>query len=579
MDINSTSNIYNNFDASSVSKYQSGNAVGKIELKWDDSEPNVNKDAFTPSLPNENNHTEPSLSIKSADILKAVQNAPEEAPEAGEPGTADEGEPAFDITFAGMYDDGSDVKELAYSLAREGDRDDVNLGDYGVLKANDGDNVIKISQNEQGMLVVDVDGEEAYFSPEEAKRLIIDGGGGNDRIIADKSVTMDLHIVGGRGDDHIETGRGNDFIIDNYGGNYIAAGAGDDRIIANQLDFTPGAPARTVQVSDSRSPLSKAIDGIKGREAAAEVSVNGNYIDGGDGADYIEGGKGDDYIVGGKGNDVIYGLDGSDTILGGDGRDYLDGGRGDDTIIAGAGNDMIMGGSGDDTIQAGSGKNVIVGGRGRDTIDGGSGHNRITSDGSDTISGGRNSVETVAPMEVPGNISIGGTDEGYRMRVQSDLDVLAATSTGQKMLNGLADMKGHKVEIASTDGGNYCSYYTTGILKDDGTANEGSDSTVAYNRFRIKIGRESWGERSPIVGMYHEMAHSYDAGNGILDSRRYNYDGTLAAGTDEDPGEVKGAELQAVGIDTGAKEITLNPDGISENSLREFLGLEQRPYY
>ena len=490
--------------------------------------------------------------------------------------TAEEKTPAFTMTTAQDYEDGSDVKELAYTLAKERDREDVDLSQYTVLRAGDSDNAIQLSRDSKGNLVVDVDGEQVSFTAAEARKLIIDGGDGADRIIADDNVKTDLHIVGGKGNDTIETAKGQDFIIDNYGANNISAGDGDDHIIANQLDGA--SEARTVETKDERNIFQRFFDGLFGRGGSNTVTIDGNNIDGGAGDDYIEGGMGSDAINGGKGNDVIYGLDGNDSITGGDGRDYIDGGKGDDTISAGEGNDMVFGGRGADTLSGDDGDDVIVGGRGKDTISAGDGSDNVTTDGNDVISGAEN-TETVKPMSIPDNISIDTNDEGYRARVQSDLDALAATSTGQQMLNGLADMDGHKVKIASTDGGNYCSYYTNGVLKDDGTANVGSDSTVAYNRSRIKIGTAAWGERPPIVGMYHEMAHSYDVGKGVLDSRMYNYDGSLAAGTAEDPGEVKGAELQAVGIDTGAADLTLNPEGISENSLRDFLGLDTRPKY
>lgn len=540
MNAGSVSNVnYNNYDNSVAKKPQIENVNKNLP---EQSHEAVAADTFVPSAE-----------------LKAEEEA---APS------------AFTLTTAKDYEDGSDVKELAYTLAKEGDREDVDLSQYTVLRASDSDNAIQISRDDKGNLIVDVDGEQASFTAAEASKLIIDGGDGADRIVADDNVKTDLHIVGGKGNDTIETAKGQDFIIDNYGANNISAGDGDDHIIANQLDGA--SEARNVEGNDERNIFQKFFDGLFGRNNT--VSITGNKIDGGAGDDYIEGGMGSDVISGGKGNDVIYGLDGSDSISGGDGRDYIDGGKGDDSISGGKGDDKIFGGRGDDSISGGDGDDVIVGGRGKDSISGGSGSNSVTTDGKDSISGGTK-VETVNPMSIPGNISIETNDEGYRARVQSDLDALAATSTGQQMLNGLADMDGHKVKIASTDGGNYCSYYTNGVLKDDGTANAGSDSTVAYNRSRIKIGNAAWGERPPIVGMYHEMAHSYDAGKGILDSRMYNYDGSLAAGTDEDPGEVKGAELQAVGIDTGAADLTLNPEGISENSLRDFLGLDTRPKY
>lgn len=480
--------------------------------------------------------------------------------------------PAFVMTGADKYKEGSDVRELAYGLARCEIRGDFAVSDYTVLKAGDGDNDIKLSGNGSGSLIVDVDGSRRTFSASEAKKLIIDGGGGNDRIIADNNLNMDLRIVGGEGSDRIETGGGNDFIIDSYGSNYIKAGDGDDRVIANQLDFR----------ADSRSAAIEgpgAAEGMSKDSGSAGVSVTGNYIDGGDGADYIEGGRGGDYIIAGSGNDVIYGLSGDDYIDGGDGRDYIDGGKGNDVISAGAGSDMVFGGRGSDTIYAGSGNNVIAGGRDRDTVNGGSGVNRIDTDGKDIITGGDNTVETVRPKRVSGRISVKTENEGYRERVESDLEALSSSSTGQKMLKGLAHMRLHSVKISPADGGNSCSFNMSGVAHDNGWPGIGCNSAVFYNRSDINIGGAGWGERPPVVGLYHELAHAYDAGRGRVDEHLYYYDGSMAPEGAKSFGAVEGAELQAVGIDIGSDRLRLNPEGISENSLRDYLGLERRSTY
>ena len=478
--------------------------------------------------------------------------------------------PAFIMTSADKYKEGADVREMAYGLGQNAIRGDFVASDYTVLKANDGDNEIKLSQDVSGRLFVDVDGSRKSFSASEARKLIIDGGGGNDRIIADDSVKINLHIVGGQGGDHIETGSGNDFIIDNYGANFIAAGGGDDRIIANQFDGQ--AEPRSIEVKGGA-------EGPSGANGTASVSVTGNYIDGGDGADYIVGGKGGDYIIAGSGNDVVYGLSGDDYIDGGDGRDYIDGGKGNDIIFAGAGSDMVFGGRGSDTINADSGNNVIVGGRDRDTINGGSGVNRIDTDGKDIISGGDNTVETVKPKRVSGRISVKTNDEGYRERVESDLEALASSSTGQKMIKGLAHMRLHGVKISPTDSGNSCTYNMSGVAHDNGFPSIGCSSTVSYNRAVINVGGAAWGERPPVVGLYHELAHAYDAGKGIMDGHMYYYDGRRAPDNSQSYAAVQGAELQAVGIDIGNDKLRLNPEGISENSLRDYLGLENRPTY
>ncbi len=502
--------------------------------------------------------------------------------------STEENEAPFVMTDASSYEEGSDVKELAYNMVGSRERSEADLSSISVLKASDANNEIHISKGKNGGIIVNVDGKEKQFSAKEARNLIIDGSNGDDKIIADKDVEADLQIVGGLGNDTITTAKGNDTVYDNYGANNISTKEGDDTIIANQLDYIPGEHSQTTV--DNRGFFRKLLDKITGKSDYEAQTVDGNIIDGGDGDDYIEGGLGNDYIRGGKGNDVIYGLNGNDIIRGGGGNDYVDGGKGDDDIDIGSGNNVAFGGNGDDVIKAGKGNNVLVGGRGADSIEAGDGKNKVTADSDDKIKVGKNSQTSyVESIDIPDNITVNamnGTTSspvtgnnsniGFTERVQSDLASLAALSTGQTMLNALA-ANGKNVNIVNTDAGNYCSYYTNGVLQEDGSANVGSDSTVAYDRSRVLVSYDKWGRRPPIVGMYHEMAHSYDAGAGILDSRFFNYDGTPAE--DAEHGGVKAAELQSVGLGDVSSDVQMNPEGISENALRKALNLERRDKY
>lgn len=495
----------------------------------------------------------------------------------------------FTMTDASSYEDGSDVKELAYKMVESRDRANADLSEISVLKASDANNEIHISKGKDGGIIVNVDGKEKKFSAEAARNLIIDGSDGNDKIIADKDVEADLQIVGGLGNDTITTAKGNDTVYDNYGANNISTKDGSDTIIANQLDYIPGEHSQTTV--DNRGFFRKLLDKITGKSSYEEQTVDGNIIDGGDDGNYIEGGLGNDYIRSGSGDDVIYGLNGNDIIKSGNGDDYVDGGKGNDNIDVDFGNNIVFGGNGDDVMKAGDGDNVLVGGRGSDSIKAGEGENKITADSADKVKAGEYSKTShVESIDIPENITAnaihGSTSApvtgnngnmGFTERVQSDLASLAALSTGQTMLNALGE-NGKSINIVDTDAGNYCSYYQDGAtLKEDGSASYGSDSTVAYNRTRTLISYDDWGKRPPIVGMYHEMSHSYDAGAGVLDGRFFNYDGTPAENTDN--GGVKAAELQAVGLGEVSDQVQMNPEGISENALRKALNLERRDKY
>ncbi|MGM9992622.1 MAG: M91 family zinc metallopeptidase [Candidatus Bruticola sp.] len=493
----------------------------------------------------------------------------------------------FTLTDASAYEPGSDVAELAYKMLGERDRAQADISEILVLKASDKDNKINISSGQDGSIIVNVDGQEQKFSAAEARNLIIDGGDGDDIIYADDKVKNNLYVTGGYGCDNIQTAKGNDMVYDNYGANRISTKGGSDTVIANQLDYMPNEHSQTVK--DERSFWQKIVDKFNG-QTFQERTVDGNIIDGGVGDDYIEGGLGSDYINGGDGGDVIYGLNGSDYIEAGRGNDYVDSGRGDDTVKAAYGDNIVFGGRGDDNITVGKGDNVVAGGLGADAIQAGQGQNKITVDSADSVkAGSKSTVSTVESIDIPDNITINANayytdapqtghlgNSGFETRIQSDLDALASIETGQKMLQALA-AQGHDVNIVGTDSGNYCSYWQTGMLNYDGSAGSGSSSTIAVDRSRIMISYDNWGKRPPIVGMYHEMAHAYDAGNGILDGRVFSYGGRQLA---SDSGEgVKAAELQAVGLGNVTNQVQMNPDGVSENDLRAALNLAQRDRY
>ncbi|MDO5296329.1 MAG: M91 family zinc metallopeptidase [bacterium] len=412
-----------------------------------------------------------------------------------------------------------------------------------IALGTDGDDTITVTMNESGNLVVTVNDEQSEFSPRDPNGmlLVIDGGKGNDTIIVDKKVTVPLRLTGGQGDDTIVGGSGNDIIIDNYGSNKIDGGAGDDIIIAHGLDL----PA----------------------------NGQGSTINGGTGRDYIEGSNAKDILSGGDGYDVIYGLGGDDEIHGGAGNDYLDGGEGDDTISGDEGNDNLVGGKGNDILSGGAGDDLLIGASGHDTMSGDAGRDRVISNGSgDQIASDSDDapVQTIASMEVPANFEAQG-DDIERTRIESDLETLAHTEHGQMMFSEIA-ATGHQVTIGqdTENEGSYCA--SGGGRSDPGV---GSDSHINYSTTKVALRSNTpWAERAPIVSMYHEMCHSYNAAVGDMDTKFYDASGRQVSGWSEG---TKGVEYQAMGVDNPS--VKPNPHLLTENGLRELFGHVHRDRY
>ena len=231
-------------------------------------------------------------------------------------------------------------------------------------------------------------------SPGFAGRNLLDGGDGNDTIIA---AFLTDTMIGGAGNDSLsgtfnqasggdgndtinataavftgtgtalvtlDGGLGNDLLIGytNPTGstftvtNLMNGGAGDDRIIF-------GTPRdRVIGTLDGNDTISYAT----GVNFIGSTSVNiitdnvgSNFITGSNGTDVITTGAGDDILFGGPSNLPTPGVDGNDT---------LDAGAGNDTLLGGFGEDLLLGGDGNDSLGGGPGADTLIGGAGNDSF-------------------------------------------------------------------------------------------------------------------------------------------------------------------------------------------------------------------
>lgn len=407
----------------------------------------------------------------------------------------------------------------------------------------EGDDVINISMRSMDTLDIEINGEKVTYKGGDLKKLLVDAGKGDDLITIDPKYMPDfymkgLHIAGGEGSDTIKGGSGSDVIFDYYGASDIDGGDGNDMIIAS------GRSKDGSQVYDS-------------------------VLRGGKGDDYLEGGLGNDQLDGGVGDDVLYGLSGDDQLIGGQGADYLDGGLGSDVLQGDAGRDTLVGGKDNDTLFGGADADLLIGASGTDTMDGGADTDRIFMDGAHDIvnDAADDRVETLSVASLPKNYVING-DEIQRERLESDLEFLASTENGQLMFSEVGKTK-HTVELNTTFGR---SLNRTNQYSED--RKRGADSSVYINRSKVSLEQGyAWDHCPPVVALYHEMVHSYNAAIGNMDHNYYNAKGkqvNSSSGT-------RAVEYQAVGIANPAVEA--NDPRLTENGMRDFLGLKQRLKY
>ncbi|SEM42216.1 Ca2+-binding protein, RTX toxin-related [Variovorax sp. YR750] len=181
------------------------------------------------------------------------------------------------------------------------------------------------------------------------------GGKGDDQIAA---TTGYATLSGGLGNDTLEAsgghntylyslGDGSDLIHDTsaptdaQGANVFSKIVFGVGITPESLRISTGSASVVIQVGESSTDVitSATFDNFlfefeDGRSFTyAEISAQGEWI---------QGTSGDDVITGTASNERIAGLAGNDTLSGGAGSDFLDGGEGQDQLTGGAGDDILQ---------------------------------------------------------------------------------------------------------------------------------------------------------------------------------------------------------------------------------------------
>lgn len=208
------------------------------------------------------------------------------------------------------------------------------------------------------------------------------GGSGADTMTGNGSANL---LVGGHGSDVISGGAGNDFLIgEARGESFVSA------YLGLNINFSP---------ADAFDPLNANVAGTYADEAGGlNDSLYGgkgnDVLSGGDGADLLHGGKGNDWVsylsspefltiamdlaTGGTGGQAagdvfvsienVQGSNGNDTITGNSGANELRGMYNQDSLTGLGGNDTLIGGQGRDTLSGGRDSDVLTGGDAEDAF-------------------------------------------------------------------------------------------------------------------------------------------------------------------------------------------------------------------
>lgn len=136
-------------------------------------------------------------------------------------------------------------------------------------------NQVRVSKLASNNYAVTCDGQTFTFSKAELRKLTLDTGGGNDRVVIDASVDVPFRV---------RTGAGNDAVVNHARGVHISAGAGDDRVVSYASDcyISGGAGRDRLSAYGDRNRLT----GNDGNDALF-ASGRRNYLVGGPGADVL----------------------------------------------------------------------------------------------------------------------------------------------------------------------------------------------------------------------------------------------------------------------------------------------------
>jgi hypothetical protein len=334
----------------------------------------------------------------------------------------------------------------------------------------------------------------------------------------------------------------------------------------------------------------------------------------------LDAGSGDDHIhIASHATARVYAGEGDDRVLAGSGLNFIDAGPGDDIITGGSGHNILSGGDGNDVITAGTGTHVIYPGRGHDLVSRLKPIDTVYSQATTTMVAITNAerrewmleklntlplstaqqIVAVLMPDDPDTIhhtpvlaseagKVGITIEGspqFIMRVEADLALLRLSPNGQTLLEALdiaAQRGGKAVRIEFFEMAN--ASFTPASTTVEPHIHNGQPGTPVYGGVVRYNPNFSPSGLLPIIGLYHELCHAYNAVTGTV------VPGETAETLGTRTVQTLNRERQAVGLPIAMEpfDFDLNPDtpptqtnphAFTENAIRQEFGLGRRNTY
>ena len=271
---------------------------------------------------------------------------------------------------------------------------------HGVLTivGDAGANAIEVGRDAAG--AIEVNGGAVYIHGSRATvgnvgRIVVFGGGGNDRIALDESngPLPDARLHGGTGDDALFGGSGADRLFGEDGNDALTGGPGSDQSFGgagnDQLIWNPGDGSDVNEGGDGNDSVVVNGGGVGENFTATAVGTRVRFDRVSPLPFSLDIGTSEHLVLDANGGDDSFSATGDLASLialdvdGGPGNDTINGGNGNDTLSGGAGDDVVDGNAGADSADLGDGIDTFVwdNGDGSDRVEGQAGQDTLVFNG------------------------------------------------------------------------------------------------------------------------------------------------------------------------------------------------------
>ena len=223
------------------------------------------------------------------------------------------------------------------------------VGGLLTITGSDGNNAISI-ERKGPHLKLKLDNKPHHFDPNGVSGIVIDGRGGNDRIVLDDGIVVGSTLRGGAGHDTVTGGDGNDQLDGGEGNDVLDGRRGADVCVGGEGSDTADYSHRTAPLSLHPGQLCG--EALENDELGSDIET----IIGGEGDDgfSIESDTLQSLVIDGRGGDdhFFVNIPGKLTVLCGTGDDFLELPTAGELIaFGGPGNDHLDDIYSDDTLR------------------------------------------------------------------------------------------------------------------------------------------------------------------------------------------------------------------------------------